>query len=194
MKPSDRTPRANAQRRWLGDVVTGKCVVCASSLAAGIGLAGLFTGIATAHADDSITLPNGETIILPSGNTINFPFGGSGSNSILSGGNGAPGGSGTATATGGNASGTGVDVERHAKTGCRPRPGADNAARSRRRRRAPHSSSHATRRPDRGPWGSRRRGGDSRSTATFTGASRGTKRNTIRLSMPPLVFGASSST
>ncbi|HZC94351.1 MAG TPA: hypothetical protein VE400_27570, partial [Mycobacterium sp.] len=82
--------------------MTGKCVVCASSIAAGIGLAGLFTGIGVAHAD-SITLPNGETIVLPSGNTINFPFGGSGTNSVLSGGAGGAGGAGTANATGGDA-------------------------------------------------------------------------------------------
>src|SRR5277367_6331061 len=104
MKQSDHTSRTPAQRRWLGDIVTGKCVVCASSIAAGIGLAGLFTGIGAAHADDSITLPSGDTITFPAGNTVNFPFGGSGSNSILSGGNGGDGGSGSATATGGDAS------------------------------------------------------------------------------------------
>ena len=34
---------------------------------------------------------------------------------------------------------------------------------------------------------------DSGSTATFTGARRGSRRSNVRLSTPPLVFGASSS-
>src|SRR5277367_3681902 len=105
MNQSDRTSRTPAQRRWLGDVVTGKCVVCASSIAAGIGLAGIFTGIGAAHADTDLTLPNGDTIVLPSGNTINFPLGGDSDNNVLGGGAGGAGGSGSATAVGGNASG-----------------------------------------------------------------------------------------
>ena len=43
------------------------------------------------------------------------------------------------------------------------------------------------------PSATGRRCGDSGSTATLTGASRGSSRSTVRLSTPPLVLGASSS-
>ena len=122
--------RRHLRRRCRGvSARTGQRVLGASSIVAGLGLAGLLgVGVAPATADDGSATPGtdgtsvfplvGQTVVFPSDGTVNFPFGGAGENNFLGGGSGGDGGFGAGMGVGGGGtvpqlsfpSGTGTDT------------------------------------------------------------------------------------
>ena len=87
----------------------------------------------------------------------------------------------------------GCRSRRSRSTAYRSRPGGGSGGRSRRSRRSRRSSCVRSSAARSFAFGDRSALRDSGSTATLTGARRGSSRSTVRLSTPPLVLGASSS-
>ncbi|HVQ97912.1 MAG TPA: hypothetical protein VMS16_03735 [Mycobacterium sp.] len=125
MSDDHKGPTSHRRRRSGIDSVSGKCVVCASSIVAGIAGVGLswlpasglpatapatrFGAINLVDASDSfaslenltIILPGADdSVVLPSDDVINLPFGGDGLNNFFGAGEAGAAGSAADTATG----------------------------------------------------------------------------------------------
>jgi hypothetical protein len=125
MSDDHKGPTSHRRRRSGIDSVSGKCVVCASSIVAGIAGVGLswlaasglpgsaaptrFEAIKLIDSADplaalenlTIVLPGADdTVVLPSDNVINLPFGGDGVNNFFGPGDGGAAGGAADTASG----------------------------------------------------------------------------------------------